>query len=104
MHWLLLGAGLVLVIEGLVLALLPNRLEEILEALNKIPHETRRLIGLTAITIGVDSRLSRTADRVVRAPESRITKNVSHVHTPLSDCDGRLRCAGSLLSRNSVSG
>ena len=53
MGWLLLGAGLVLVIEGLVFALAPSRLEEALEMLRQIPPEVRRLIGLTAMAIGV---------------------------------------------------
>ncbi len=53
MGWLLLGAGLVLVIEGLVFALAPSRLEEALEVLKRLPPEVRRLIGLTAMAIGV---------------------------------------------------
>ncbi len=53
MGWILLGAGLVLVIEGLVFALAPSRLEEALEVLRRLPPETRRLIGLTAMAIGV---------------------------------------------------
>ena len=53
MGWILLGAGLVLVIEGLVFALAPSRLEEALELLRQIPPETRRLIGLTAVAVGV---------------------------------------------------
>lgn len=51
--WILLGAGLVLVVEGLVFALLPSRLEEALDFLRRIPAETRRLIGLTAVSVGV---------------------------------------------------
>ena len=50
--WLLMGAGLVLVFEGLVLALMPGRLEEALNFLASLPPETRRLIGLTALAIG----------------------------------------------------
>ena len=53
MGWILLGAGLVRVIEGLVFALAPSRLEEALEVLRRLPPETRRLIGLTAMAIGV---------------------------------------------------
>ena len=37
MDLVLLGLGLVLVFEGLVLALLPKRLDEILEKLNEMP-------------------------------------------------------------------
>ncbi|KMW60442.1 putative inner membrane protein YjeT [Candidatus Rhodobacter oscarellae] len=53
MSWLLLGLGLVLVIEGLVFALAPSRLEDLLEALRSVPPEARRLIGLTALALGV---------------------------------------------------
>ncbi|RMD91660.1 MAG: DUF2065 family protein [Alphaproteobacteria bacterium] len=49
----LLGLGLVLVVEGLVLALAPSRLEEILAMLARLPLETRRLLGLAAMTLGV---------------------------------------------------
>lgn len=53
MSWLLLGLGLVLVIEGLVFALAPSRLEDMLEALRSMPPEARRLIGLIAVVLGV---------------------------------------------------
>ncbi|MEM6385283.1 MAG: DUF2065 domain-containing protein [Pseudomonadota bacterium] len=53
MEFILLGIGLVLVFEGLVLALLPNRLEELIKMLDDIPLETRRLIGLGAVSLGV---------------------------------------------------
>ena len=53
MDLILLGLGLVLVFEGLVLALLPNRLEELIRMLNDIPLETRRVMGLAAVAIGV---------------------------------------------------
>ena len=49
---LLLGLGMVLVIEGLVFALAPSRLDELLRLINQIPVETRRLIGLAAMTLG----------------------------------------------------
>lgn len=49
---LVLGLGMVLVIEGLVFALAPSRLEDMLRLLSSIPVETRRLIGLAAMTIG----------------------------------------------------
>ena len=52
MSVLILGVGLVLVIEGLVLALLPDRLEELLVRLMSIPPETRRLLGLAAMAGG----------------------------------------------------
>ncbi len=49
---LVLGLGMVLVIEGLVFALAPSRLEDLLKLMNQIPVETRRLIGLAAMTLG----------------------------------------------------
>lgn len=48
-----MGLGLVLVIEGLVLALLPRRLDDLLETLNQMPVETRRVLGLATLAIGV---------------------------------------------------
>jgi len=53
MSILLLALGLVLVVEGLVFALAPSRLEEMLATIQRIPPETRRLIGLLALTCGV---------------------------------------------------
>jgi len=52
MGTLALGIGLVLIIEGLVFALAPSRLEDLLETLRQIPVEARRLIGLGAVTLG----------------------------------------------------
>ncbi|NKX43665.1 DUF2065 family protein [Roseicyclus persicicus] len=49
---LVLGIGMVLVIEGLVFALAPSRLDDLLKLMNQIPVETRRLIGLAAVTLG----------------------------------------------------
>ena len=49
---LLVAIGLVLLIEGLVLALLPDRLEELLAQLAQIPIEARRLLGFLAMTAG----------------------------------------------------
>ena len=49
---LVLGLGMVLVIEGLVLALAPSRLEDLLRLMSQIPVETRRLIGLAAVSLG----------------------------------------------------
>ena len=50
---LLLGLGLVFVIEGLFLALAPNRLEDLIEAIRTLTPETRRGIGLGAVALGV---------------------------------------------------
>lgn len=49
---ILLGLGMVLVIEGLVFALAPSRLDELLKLMSQIPLETRRLIGLVAVASG----------------------------------------------------
>ena len=53
MATVLLAIGLVLCVEGLVFALAPSRLEEVLDMLRNMPVETRRLIGLGALAIGV---------------------------------------------------
>jgi hypothetical protein len=50
---LLLGLGLVAIVEGLALALAPSRLREVLEMIERINVENRRLIGLLAVTAGV---------------------------------------------------
>ncbi len=50
---LLTGLGLVAVIEGLVLALAPLRFEDLLEAFRQMPVETRRMLGLIAVAVGV---------------------------------------------------
>ena len=53
MATILLAMGLVLCVEGLVFALAPSRLEDVLDMLRNMPVETRRLIGLGALAIGV---------------------------------------------------
>ena len=53
MSYVLLAVGLVLVVEGLVFALAPSRLEEVLAMIVRMPSETRRLIGLAALATGV---------------------------------------------------
>ena len=53
MAWLLLGLGLVLVIEGLVFALAPSRLDEIVAIMAQLSPEQRRTIGLVAVALGV---------------------------------------------------
>ena len=47
-----LAIGLVLVVEGLVIALAPSRLEDLLKVLMDIPVEQRRFLGLVAVAIG----------------------------------------------------
>ena len=49
----LLALGLVLIVEGLVYALAPSLLEQILAALRALSEEQLRLLGVTAIAIGV---------------------------------------------------
>ena len=53
MSWLALGLGLVLVIEGLVLALAPSRIEDMLATIASLSRDQRRLLGLVAMTAGV---------------------------------------------------
>ena len=53
MELVLLGLGLVLVFEGLVFALAPSRLEELVKLISEIPIETRRAVGLVAVAAGV---------------------------------------------------
>jgi hypothetical protein len=45
--------ALVLVIEGLFLALFPHRLRQILAMMEQIPPESLRLGGVVAATLGV---------------------------------------------------
>jgi len=53
MATVLLAVGLVACAEGLVFALAPSRLEELLETLRQMPIDTRRLIGLGVLALGV---------------------------------------------------
>lgn len=53
MGLIVFGLGMVLVVEGLALALAPSRIEDVLDLLRRIPVETRRLIGLAAVALGV---------------------------------------------------
>jgi len=50
---LLLALGLVLCLEGLVFALAPSRIEQVLESLRRLTPESRRLLGLAALALGV---------------------------------------------------
>lgn len=49
----LLAIGLVLVIEGLVYALAPSLVEQMLLALRSIPESQRRTLGLAAMALGL---------------------------------------------------
>ncbi len=52
MTLILLGLGLVLVIEGLALVLAPRRLDQIIALLSAMPPETRRRLGLAMVAAG----------------------------------------------------
>lgn len=49
----LLALGLVLIVEGLVYALAPSLVEDLLEALKSVPPEARRLLGALALVTGL---------------------------------------------------
>lgn len=53
MHDLLLGLGLMAVIEGLVLALAPLRFEDILKAMAEMSRDRRRSLGVVIVAVGV---------------------------------------------------
>lgn len=53
MATILLGLGMVLTMEGLVLALAPSRIEDILEMIRRLSVETRRTLGLAALAAGI---------------------------------------------------
>ena len=50
---LIAAFGLVLVFEGLVFALAPSRLEDLIAAMSKITVDQRRTFGLIAVALGV---------------------------------------------------
>ena len=50
---ILLALGLVLAIEGLVLALAPRRIEDVLRLIASLGLDQRRGIGLCALALGV---------------------------------------------------
>ena len=52
MEFVILGLGLVLVFEGLVFALAPSRLEELVRIIAEMPIDTRRALGLGSVAIG----------------------------------------------------
>ncbi|MFC3087805.1 DUF2065 family protein [Tabrizicola soli] len=53
MSFALLALGLVLVVEGLVLALAPGRIEDALRLMASLGLDQRRMIGLAALALGV---------------------------------------------------
>jgi len=53
MSLILLGLGLVCVIEGLVLALAPSLYDDLARMLQDFPPERRRMVGLAVVGFGV---------------------------------------------------
>jgi uncharacterized protein YjeT (DUF2065 family) len=53
MSLLLLALGLVLIVEGLALALAPSRMEEVLRLIVAMGRDRRRMLGLAALAAGV---------------------------------------------------
>lgn len=53
MSQIVLALGLVLAVEGLVLALAPRRIEDALRLLASLGLDQRRMIGLGALAFGV---------------------------------------------------
>lgn len=52
MEYILLAIGLVLILEGLVYALAPSIIEDLLAALKTLSLEQRRMVGLGACALG----------------------------------------------------
>ena len=48
-----LALGLVLIVEGLVYALAPSLIDQLLVALRAMPVESRRILGLLAVVLGL---------------------------------------------------
>lgn len=53
MSHIVLALGLVLAVEGLVLALAPRRIEDALRLIASLGLDQRRTIGLVALALGV---------------------------------------------------
>jgi uncharacterized protein YjeT (DUF2065 family) len=53
MSWLLLAIGLVLIVEGLAIALAPSRIEEVIVFIARLSRDRRRVLGLAALAAGV---------------------------------------------------
>lgn len=52
MRDLVLGLGVVAVVEGLVLVLIPMRLEDVIKAIAKLGKDQRRIAGLLIMALG----------------------------------------------------
>ena len=53
MVYVLTGLGLVLLVEGLVYALAPSLVEDLLAALRNLSLEQRRIFGLLSMALGL---------------------------------------------------
>lgn len=53
MSELLRAIGIVLVVEGLVFALAPRRIEQAMAMLSLLPVDARRYLGLATLAVGV---------------------------------------------------
>ena len=53
MSWVVLAIGLVMVVEGLALALAPSRIDEVLAFIATLSRDRRRAMGLVALACGV---------------------------------------------------
>ena len=53
MQTALLALGLVMIVEGLVYALAPSLVEDLLAALKSLSIDQRRLVGLAALALGI---------------------------------------------------
>ncbi|SEW22192.1 hypothetical protein SAMN04488515_1683 [Cognatiyoonia koreensis] len=51
--YIILALGLVLIVEGLVYALAPSLVEDLLAALRNLSLEQRRIVGVVALASGV---------------------------------------------------
>ena len=53
MAYILLGLGMVMIVEGLAYALAPSLIERMLEMLRTLPEESLRLAGMLALVFGL---------------------------------------------------
>jgi len=53
MGFIVLAIGLVLCVEGLVIALAPSRLEDLVRFIADMGQQTRRIVGLSALAAGI---------------------------------------------------
>jgi uncharacterized protein YjeT (DUF2065 family) len=53
MSMVFLALGLVMIVEGLAIALAPSRMEDIVAMIARLGRDQRRLIGLSMLAIGV---------------------------------------------------